>query len=311
MPDTFLNPASYGSEAIHQLFVAFLWVALVVLLVVAGLVAYASRRYRARPGATGEPPQIHTNKRLEIGILAVTTAVMGVFFYLTIQTMMSVQAAPAKGQEPDLVITGHQWWWEARYPQSGVIAANEIHIPTGRRLLVQLESADVIHDWWVPRLGRKMDIIPGRTNQVWMEAREPGKYVGACSEFCGAQHAWMRIQVIAHAPEDFAAWEQNQRQMPEAATNALVKTGKALFQDKTCVNCHTIAGTIAQEDIGPNLTHLGSRKTLLTGLLENTPENLGRWLNNPQAVKPGAHMPNFIFTDYEIDALVAYLESLK
>lgn len=316
MPDTFLNPASYGSEAIYRLFIAFLWAAGAVFAVVTGLVVYASRRYRASPGeaspgTTGEPPQIHTNKRLEIGILSVTTLVMGVFFYLAIQTMMSVQAAPAEGQQPDLVITGHQWWWEARYPASGVVAANEIHIPTGRRLLLHLESADVIHDWWVPRLGRKMDIIPGRTNRVWMEAREPGTYLGACSEFCGAQHAWMRIRVIAHTPEDFAAWEQTQQRTPAEATEALATTGRDLFQQKTCANCHTIEGTVAQANIGPNLTHLGSRETLLTGLLDNTPENLRRWLNDPQAVKPGSHMPNFLFTPDELDALVAYLESLK
>ena len=313
---SFLHPASSGSEAIQQLFVAFLWVAGVVLVVVTGLVTYFSHRYRAsprryRPGDDTEPKQIHTHRGLEIGILAIMTAVMGVFFYLTIQTMLSVQAAPAKGQSPDLVITGHQWWWEARYLPSGVVAANEIHIPTGKKLLLQLESADVIHDWWVPRLGRKMDMIPGVTNQVWMEAQEPGTYLGACSEFCGAQHAGMRIQVIAHAPEEFAAWEQAQQKTPGKVARTLVKTGEALFQGKTCVNCHAVAGTVAKANIGPNLTHVGSRKTLLTGLLDNTPENMGRWLKDPQAVKPGAHMPNFIFTPDEVNALVAYLESLK
>lgn len=236
---------------------------------------------------------------------------MGGFFYFAIQTMTSVQAAPAEGQEPDLVITGHQWWWEAYYPASGAVAANEIHIPSGQKLLVRLESADVIHDWWVPRLGRKMDAIPGQGNLVWMEAREPGTYLGACSEFCGAQHAWMRIQVIAHSPADFADWEQAQLQTPAAPTDALVRRGEALFTQKTCANCHTVAGTEAQANVGPNLTHVASQETLLTGILENTPNNLARWLKNPQAIKPGAHMPDFLLTPDEINALVAYLQSLK
>ena len=306
----FFDTASQDSDAIRQLFVYFLWTSAVVLLVVTGLVVYYSLKYRARPGQTDEPEQRHTHKGLEVSILAVVTGVMGLFFFLTIRTMLAIQDSPA-GQEPDLIIIGHQWWWEARYPGSGVVAANEIHIPAGKRLLIELRSADVIHDWWVPALGRKMDAIPGKPNQLWMEARQPGRYLGTCSEFCGAQHAWMRIQVIAQPPTEFADWELAQRQKATLATTNIVKSGEALFQQKTCANCHAIAGTDAQATIGPDLTHLGSRNKLLTGVLKNTPENLGRWLDDPQKIKPGAHMPDFIFTSQEVEALVAYLESLE
>ncbi len=309
--DSFFNPASPGSEAIHHLFVQFLWIAGFVFLLVTGLVLYFSHRFRATPGDDREPRPLHGNRKLEIGILATVTGIMGIYLYLALQTMVSVQAAPAEGQQPDLVIIGHQWWWEARYPTSGAVAANEIHIPAGKKLLLEVSSADVIHDWWVPALGRKMDVFPGRKNQVWMEANEPGTYQGVCSEFCGAQHAWMRINVIAHSPEEFADWEQQQLKKAIVPQVSLAQQGADLFADKPCASCHRIEGTAAQADIGPNLTHLGSRKTLLSGMMDNTQENLKRWLAHPQKVKPGAHMPDFLFTDEELSALVAYLGSLK
>ena len=308
----FLTPASAASEAIRELFIYFLWAAGAVLVLVTGLVVYYSVRYRRKPNEEGEPQQFHTHKGLELGILAATTGVMGIFFFLTLKTMLTVNDSPAPSQSPDLIIIGHQWWWEARYPQSGVVTANEIHIPVGRRLLVELRSADVIHDWWVPELGRKMDMIPGKANSVWMEARRPGTFLGACSEFCGIQHAWMRIQVVAQTPAAFTAWEKAQRTEPTSDEKSrLIKNGKALFQQKTCANCHAIAGTDAKASIGPDLTHLGSRKMLLTGMLENTPENLAHWLDNPQKIKPGAHMPDFRFSQQELASLVAYLNSLK
>ena len=312
MNNTFFNPVSADSEAIRQLFIYFLWASAVVIVAISGLVFYYSRKYRAKPGQQGEPEQRHTHKGLEMGILAGVTLVMGFFFYLTIRTMLAVNEPPTAGQSPDLVVTGHQWWWEANYPKSGAATANEIHIPTGRRLLLELRSADVIHDWWVAQLGRKMDAIPGQPNHLWIEARQPGTYLGACSEFCGTQHAWMRIRVVAQLPEEFAAWEDAQLQRSATtSSDNFVKRGKALFQEKTCANCHAIAGTDANGNVGPNLTHLGSRKTLLTGILENNPENLAKWLDHPQKVKPGAHMPNFRFEQRELESLVSYLSSLK
>ncbi len=312
MNNTFFSPVSADSEAIRQLFIYFLLASAVVIVAISGLVFYYSRKYKAQPGQQGEPKQRHTHKGLEMGILVGVTLVMGFFFYLTIETMLAVNELPTAGQQPDLVITGHQWWWEANYPKSGAVTANEIHIPTGKRLLLELRSADVIHDWWVPQLGRKMDAIPGQPNHLWIEARQPGTYPGTCSEFCGTQHAWMRIQVIAQSPKDFAAWEKAQVQTSaRLSETTLIKNGEALFQGKTCANCHAIAGTNARASIGPNLTHIGSRKTLLTGILKNTPDNLAKWLDQPQKVKPGAHMPNFRFEKQELASLVAYLNSLK
>jgi cytochrome c oxidase subunit 2 len=176
---------------------------------------------------------------------------------------------------------------------------------------MRVESADVIHDWWVPDLGRKIDAIPGRLNYNWIMADTPGVYIGACSEYCGMQHAWMRIHVVAQTQKDFDKWKMNQEKIPVFPSKEPARTGAILFEKKTCANCHSIEGTSADSHIGPDLTHLGSRETLLTGMLKNNEQNLRRWLKNPQKIKQGAHMPDFILNDNELDALVAYLEGLK
>lgn len=225
--------------------------------------------------------------------------------------MHASDPATAAEQAPDLVIVARQWWWEIRYTKSGVVTANEIHIPAGERILARIESADVIHNFWVPQLGRKMDAIPGHPNQMWLQADTPGIYEGTCSEYCGAQHAWMRIRVVAQTPSAFATWQQAQQQVPALPGSGDAGHGARLFQSMTCANCHAIAGTGADATVGPNLTHVGSRATLGAGVLENTPDNLAKWLASPQAVKPGNHMPNLKLTDTEISALVAYLESLQ
>jgi cytochrome c oxidase subunit 2 len=209
------------------------------------------------------------------------------------------------------VVTGHQWWWEARYLKSGVVTANEIHIPAGQSLSVRLDSADVLHEFWVARLARKMTTVPGHPNHIWLEADEPGTYPGSCSEFCGTEHAWMRFTVIAQPPAEFAAWEKAQLlpSMPPATNPA--RQGQQLFMQMSCVNCHAINGTVAHARVGPDLTHLASRGQLCAGMLDNTPANLRRWLRNPQAVKPGAEMPNFEFTEDQLASLTVYLETMR
>jgi cytochrome c oxidase subunit 2 len=218
----------------------------------------------------------------------------------------------ASGQQPDLTVIAHQWWWEVRYPNSGVVAANEIHIPVGRRLFMRLESADVIHDWWVPALGRKMDAIPGHPNDLWLEADSPGSYQGTCAEYCGAEHAWMRILVIAESEGDFEKWSVRQlqpaSQTPEAENT---RAGDQLFQQLTCPSCHSTTTSSTDVEIGPNLAHIASRQTLAAGRLENTPANLIAWLSDPQSVKPDCHMPNFQLTQDQVAQLTAYLETLQ
>jgi cytochrome c oxidase subunit 2 len=215
--------------------------------------------------------------------------------------------------DPDLriVATGHRYWWEFRYPELGVVTANELHIPIGTDVRVDLQSADVIHSFWVPQLNGKQDLIPGKTNYVALYTDQPGVYLGQCAEFCGLQHAWMLLRVIAEPTAEFNAWVAAQRQPPAPAAGTLAEQGYQVFMSQTCINCHTIDGTAATGDVGPNLTHVGSRETLAAGALTNTPENLRRWLDNPQAIKPGAQMPAFGLSQADFAALTAYLEGLK
>jgi len=211
-----------------------------------------------------------------------------------------------------LVITGHQFWWQVDYPGSGAITANEIHIPTGKPLSVRLESKDVLHEFWVPELTRKMSNVPGQPNHIWLQADKPGTYIGQCSELCGTQHAWMRIVVVADEPSKFEEWQRAQLQPGQAAASDTTAKGLALFQTSTCISCHAIRGVAGADlRVAPDLTHVGSRKQLGAGILENTPENMHRWIKNPQAIKPGALMPDFNFTDEQLNQLSEYLSTLR
>jgi cytochrome c oxidase subunit 2 len=293
---------SHQAQAISNLFILTLLIATVILLLVTGLVLYASFRYRSRPG-DGEPRQVFGHRNLEIAWTAAPAVLLAVLAVLTLYTMRLADPAVGASAQPDVVITGHQWWWEVRYPQSGVVTANEIHLPTGQKMLAEIDSADVIHSFWVPQLGRKMDAIPGHPNHLWLEADTSGTYLGTCAEYCGTQHAWMRIRVIVQSPAEFDAWLQEQLQAP-VISEGEARQGQKIFTQKTCIVCHS-------RGIGPDLTHVGSRETLAAGVLENTPANMARWLKNPQAIKPGSYMPNFNLTDAEVKAITAYLEASK
>ena len=296
------NSISAQGQAISNLFILILLIATAILILVTGLVLYASFRYRRRSDE-GEPKQVFGHRNLEIAWTAAPAVLLAVLAVLTLYTMRLADPSAAASAQPDVVITGHQWWWEVRYPQSGLVTANEIHLPAGQKMLAEIDSADVIHSFWVPQLGRKMDAIPGRPNHLWLEADTPGTYLGTCAEYCGTQHAWMRIRVIVQPPAEFDAWRQQQLQAPTIPSGE-ASQGQKIFTQKTCVACHT-------RGIGPDLTHVGSRETLAAGVLENTPANMARWLKNPQAVKPGSYMPNFNLTDAEVKALTAYLEASK
>lgn len=192
-----------------------------------------------------------------------------------------------------------------------MVIANEIHIPAGSKWLVRLESADVIHDFWVPRLAPKMDVVPGNTNHIWLEARVPGQYDGTCAEYCGAQHAWMRFLVVAESPAAFTEWLHAQENAAAIPVMDSARNGLKIFQSMTCVNCHSIGGVSVAAGAAPNLTHLAGRERLGAGVLANTETNLFRWLKNPQAVKPACFMPDLKLTDAQASALASYLETLK
>ena len=305
------NPASQQAYHINRLFNYFNIAAGLMLLLVVFLIIYICIKFRRKKGDTDEPLQTSHNKMLEAAMIGGPVLILIFFFYQTLAVMNAVSPSVPKDRQPDIVITGHQWWWEVKYPAANVVAANEVHLPVGKHLLMEMRSADVIHDWWVPQLGNKMDLIPNLSNYLWLDIHKPGIYIGACSEFCGAQHAWMRIKVIAQNENDFNKWLAENAKAAVVPTDSLAIKGAELFQSKTCANCHRIQGTPATSSAGPDLTHLASRQTLLTGLMENNESNLFKWINHPQQIKPGAHMPDFNFSKDSVNAIVHYLEELK
>lgn len=277
----------------------------VIFAVVVGLVAYCSVRFRSRGGP--DPVQIEGSRRLEV---AWTLAPVAILCWLLLLTARAMGISdPAGTGEPDVTVIAHQWWWEVRY-RSGAIAANEIHIPSGKPLLFRIESADVVHDFWVPSLGRKIDAIPGRPVTIWLQADTPGVYLGTCAEFCGAQHAWMRIRVVAEPKDQFVTWEKRQLLPAHPPVTAAAARGAEAFSARTCVSCHAIGGT-NEARVAPDLTHLAERVTLGAGVLANNPRELARWLKDPQKIKAGCHMPNLQLSDAEVADLVAYLETLE
>jgi cytochrome c oxidase subunit 2 len=230
---------------------------------------------------------------------------------LTAFVMITVN--PAVGtKEPDLIVVGHQWWWEYHYPKYGVTTANELYLPVDRNFLVEVRSADVVHSFWVVAFGQKMDAIPGHPTNMWIHPTKKGLFLGTCSEYCGAQHGLMRIIANVVSQEDFEAWIKAQNAMPGSTDDAAAARGHALFNAATCGQCHHIAGdAVAKALIGPDLTHIAQRKTLGAGVLENNSDNLAKWMQNPQQFKPGVYMPNMRLTDEEAHYIAVYLESLK
>ena len=279
-----------------------------IFIIVSGMIVYALMRCRWREGEA-DPKQVAGNKTVELVWTAIPCLIVVTLFVLTWRTMAASDPPPAP--EPDIVITGHQWWWEVRYPKSGVVTANEIHIPAGKALSVRLEAADVLHEFWVAELTRKMTNVPGHPNHVWLQADRPGTYLGVCSEFCGTQHAWMRFTVVAESPAEFGAWESAQLAPARIPAGGSSAAGLALFLRMTCVNCHAIGGTSASGVAAPDLTHFASRRMFGAGIAQNGRDNLRRWLADPHQIKPGVRMPDYKFNDEQLTHLVDYLETLQ
>ena len=244
----------------------------------------------------------------------VTTAILFVFLVFDVSVGRTITTNPGN-EALQIRVTGHQWWWEVQYrdslPQHWVTTANEIHIPVGRPVAFELVSTDVIHSFWPPNLSPKRDQIPGDENSLWFQADSAGTYRGQCAEFCGHQHAKMAFLVVAEPPSQFAAWLAGQRDTAPTPTDSLARRGRDVFLASTCVMCHAISGTPAGSRIGPDLTHLASRRTLAAGTLANTRSNLTGWIVDPQVIKPGVKMPPNRFSGPDLIALVAYLETLK
>jgi len=220
-------------------------------------------------------------------------------------------ASPGAEPAATVEVIGHQWWWEVKYDGTTAVTANEIHVPVGRPVELRLESADVIHSFWVPELMPKMDLLPGRVNHTWVTADHAGTYRGQCAEYCGLQHAHMAFEVVAQPEADYRRWLSDQEADAPTPTSDLEKRGEQVLTTASCATCHTVRGTSADGQVGPDLTHVGSRSRLAAGAIPNDVGHLSGWISNSQAVKPGNKMPPQDLSPDDLRAVVAYLESLE
>lgn len=327
LPQNTLSPSGPVAEKQADLFFLVFWIAVGVFVVVEGLLLFAAIRFRQRR-PEDSPVQVHGNTRLEVAWTIVPALLLAGVAVPTIATIFELARPPT---EPAVTIdvTGHKWWWQVEYPEFGIVTANEIHIPVGQPVLLRLTSDElvdqaglpVIHSLWVPRLAGKQDVVPGRVNDLWLQASAPGDYSGQCAEYCGLSHSRMRFLVVAHEEADFRAWLEDQQAPPGEPTEGDAAEGLEIFTNPlpqgappgstaaACVACHSTEPGVA-DTLGPSLAHFGSR-SLVAAFLPNTPENVARWLRDPPAVKPGSKMPDYDLTESQIADLVAYLQSLK
>ncbi len=304
------DPVSPPAFAIRDLLYLVLGVAAGIFVLVEGMLVYSILRFRHRESdAPVEPPQIYGSKPIEIAWTLAPLLIVFVLFLVTVRSAAEVRPGrPPEGAMP-VTVVGHQWWWEYQYPEFGFKTANELHVPVASPTAFELRSVDVIHSFWVPRLAGKTDVVPNHPNRLWFQPLKDGLFLGHCAEFCGTQHANMMIRVVAQTPEEFARWVEDQRK--PAVDDPTVRAGHDLFLAQACVNCHTVRGTLAQGTFGPDLTHLMSRKTLLTGLVPNDRDELRKWLTDPDSVKPGSLMPNMHLNEQQVNLITDYLMTLK
>lgn len=311
-----LDPASPSATSLKRLYEVMFVLGLAVFLLVEGLILYAAFRFRRRP-TDGEPNQVHGSTSAEVVWTVAPAIVVLALAAVSYRPLVEQTRPPGDALQVDVV--GKQWFWEFSYPGSDVTTANELVLPVGRPVTLRLDSADVIHSFWVPQLAGKMDAIPGDRqggygrNELWFLPEREGDYWGQCAELCGTQHAGMRFLVRVVSEEAFAAWlEAQQRPAIEPRAGSLEAEGRDLVAELACKGCHVIEGVEGMVGkVGPDLTHLASREHLAGAVFENTEENLRRWVDRPDDMKPGSKMPDLGLTPEQVDAITAYLQSLE
>jgi cytochrome c oxidase subunit 2 len=286
------------------------WTAAAVSLIVFILLFYAVYRARRQEDSEWQPGR--STAFVAIGGGFIPAAILTATTFVTLSNL-AIFDTPPNPTNITINVTGYMFWWEAEYEGEGFTTANEIHIPVGEPVRINLETADVIHSFWVPQLHGKIEMVPGWSNTMYIQADEPGEYFGKCAEFCGLQHANMEFLVIAQTQDEFSAWLENQQREAAEPETELAQRGQEVFASSPCALCHTIRGTstAAAEGAGPDLTHLASRRTLAARMLDNNRGNLGGWLADPQGIKPGNEMPAVNLLSEDLIALLAYLETLR
>lgn len=300
------RPFGPAAERISELWWVMFWIAVVVCVVVFVFLGLA-----LRDKASGSPRSEPLPVRFVVIAGAIIPAIILVGLLIYSLGTNRVLAAPPADEALTIEVIGHQWWWEVRYPESGVVTANEVVIPVGVPVRLELSSVDVIHSFWVPALNGKMDLIPGQTTELPLQASQPGDYFGFCAEFCGLQHARMNMLVVAREQADFDAWLAGQQAPAPAPADEVTQEGLQVFLGSACVYCHTVRGTNATGRVGPDLTHLASRRLLAAGTIPNTRGNLAGWIVNSQTIKPGNRMPPMYLDGPDLQSLLAYLETLR
>jgi cytochrome c oxidase subunit 2 len=277
------------------------------------LLVYAVVRFRKKTDDEQEPAQVYGSNQVELAWTVVPVLIVIALFMTTARVIASVQRPSMPGNAIQVIAIGHQFWWEYRYPDLSVVTANELHVPVSdvahpTPTFIKLLSADTDHSFWVPRLAGKTDLIPNRVNRIWIDPHQTGLYLGQCAQYCGTQHAKMLLRIYVQSRDEFDRWIQAQSQPAQA--NDAAAEGRHVFETTACINCHTVAGTPADGRFGPDLTHLMSRETIASGAAQNTPENLRRWIRDPDAIKPGSRMPAMELSDQQLEEVTTYLETL-
>ncbi|MEX0912579.1 MAG: cytochrome c oxidase subunit II [Gemmatimonadota bacterium] len=311
-PQTSLAPRSDLAVEIDRVWNLSLYLGVGVSIVTFALLAFIVVKFRYRPDSP-EPKQVHGNTTLEIAWTLIPAILVSIIAVPTVQTIFfTYREAPEDAITID--VNGWQWWWEFRYPMENgdtVVTANEVHVPVGQPVRLRMTSVDVLHSFWIPQMGGKRDVVPGRVNELVFTPLEPGVYLGQCAEFCGESHALMKMRLIAHEPADYERWLQNEARPAVEATDSAVVIGQQLVTGGVCAGCHIVRGTTAQFGrTGPDLTHVARRSTIAAGILDNNAENLARWVDNAPSIKPGALMPATGLSEQEIRYIVAYLQTL-
>jgi cytochrome c oxidase subunit 2 len=304
----------HGTPAIHVEHLIIGMVALCTVVWILVMVMLSMALVRVRRRATAE--SVKSERRLTTTVSVAVAATVAIIAGLTIASFYTTRSIGVPERASfTIMVKGQQWWWQVIYANSDATrsfqTANEIHIPVGQDIQLRLETADVIHSFWVPSLAGKQDLVPGRSNSLLLRAEKPGVYRGQCAEFCGLQHSHMAVVVIAEAPADYERWAESQRGDAVMPTDPGAAAGQVAFLAKPCAACHTVRGTPANGTTGPDLTHIGSRQTFAAGLLETTRGSLAAWIADPQTLKPGNNMPLVPLTSVELRNISAYMDSLK
>src|ERR1700722_8227188 len=312
-PTSIFAPVSTPAESIFGLSMFVLATMAMIFVVVFALLAYVVIRFRNKSrDDRSEPAQVYGSTQVELAWTVIPVLIVIALFLASARVIASIQNTVRPAGALEVIVTGHQYWWEYRYPALNIVTANELHVPVSdpahpTPTFLTLLSADTDHSFWVPRLGGKTDLIPNHTNQMWIDPHETGLFLGQCAQYCGTQHAKMLLRVYVQSPEEFQRWVHEQQQAAQNTASA----GERVFERTACVNCHTVSGTPAIGKFGPDLTHLMSRDTIAAGAAPNTPETLRLWIKNPDAIKPGSKMPAMGLSDQDLDAVTAYLETLR